>query len=215
VSAAVRMRIAGILAAALAAALCAPAAAQTLYGAEAPPEAAYVRMFRASGEVPSKPLVLGSARFELPDPGTPTAYRPVSPDIYLIRSGGHTAEIITRAEGYFTVALTGVGIRVFEDPAHEDPARSQLFLYNLSGLEQVSLSTEDGSIRVIGPLSPGQAGTVTVNAVSVPLAVYAGGELLELLGDPVLERGSSYSAFVFERAGTISVMWTEAVLALD
>jgi hypothetical protein len=54
-----------------------------------------------------------------------------------------------------------------------------------------------------------------VNAVPVRLALFAGGELLQPLGDPGLQRGSSYSAFVFEQNGSPEVLWVEAALALE
>ena len=214
-SAAGRGWIAGLLGVTLAAVLCLPASAQTLYGSRAPKDSAYVRVFRVPGQGSGRALVLGSTRFEQPDPGGVTPYRPVSPDIYQIRSDGKAAEIIPRARRYYTIALTRRGVKVYEDPAHEDPARSQLVLYNLGGLEQVGLSTEDGKTRVIGPLAPGEAQTVLVNSVPVRLGVFAGGGLLDSLGDLGLERGSSYSVFVFEQEGGSGVQWAEARLALD
>ncbi|MBN1836536.1 MAG: alginate O-acetyltransferase AlgF [Spirochaetales bacterium] len=203
-----------LLAVALAAGPCAAAGAQTLYGAAAPPGAAYVRLFRAAGDG-ARPLALGPVRFEAAGPGSMTPYRPVPPDIYQLRSGGHSAEIIPRAGAYYTLALTAGGIRVFEDPAHTDPARAQLVLYNLSSLERVDLRTEDGKTQVIPPLAPGSADRVTVNAVPVRLAVFARGEALHPIGDPGLRRGSSYSAIVFEQEGRTAVLWVEAALLID
>ena len=204
-----------MLATALAVGPSAAAAAQTLYGAGAPPGAAYVRVFQATDAEGAGPLKLGSARFEAPGRGSVTPYRPVSPDVYLVRSGGHSAEIIPRAERYYTVAFTGEGIRVIEDPAHTDPARAQLVLYNLSSLDQVDLRTADGKTLLIVPLAPGSVGRVTVNAVPVRLAVFALGAMLHLVRDPGLSRGSSYSTFVFEENGRAEVLWAEAALALD
>jgi len=201
--------------AALGAAVCAPAVAQTLYGAAAPPGAAYVRVFRAAAGAPGRALILGATRFQVQEPGSVTPYRPVSPDVYQVRSDGHSAEIIPGVGRYYTVALTRQGIRVVEDPAHTDPARAQLVLYNLSSLQRVELRSEDGRTRVIPPLAAGEAGRVTVNAVPVRLAVFADGEMLEAARDPGLGRGSSYSAFVFEEDGRARVLWAEAALALD
>jgi hypothetical protein len=195
---------------------CVPAAAQTLYGDKAPPDAAYVRVFRVpSGAGGEQALILGSARFEPQDRASVSPYRPVFPDIYQIRGGGSAAEIIPRAGRYYTIAVTPGEIRVIEDPAHTDPARAQLVLYNLSGRRQVALTTEDKETPLLPPASPGEVERITVNAVPVRLAVFAGGELLQLLGDPGLRRGSSYSAFVFEQPGRAAVLWAEAALALE
>lgn len=192
---------------------CVPAASQTLYGAAAPPGAAYVRLFRAVDGSPGRPLILGPARFGAVGHGAVTAYRPVPPDIYQLRSDGHAAEIIPRAGRWYTVAVTRQGVRVFEDPVHADPARAQLVLYNLSALLAVGLSTQDGRTPVIAPIAPGTAARVTVNAVPAALGVFAEAAVLREVGDPGLRRGSSYSAFVFEDGGQTAVLWAEAVLA--
>jgi hypothetical protein len=216
VSGVVRIRAVLLAALALYAGLCTPAAAQTLYGDKAPADAAYVRVFRVpSGSGGEKALILGSARFEARVRPGVSPYRPVSPDIYQVRAGGHAAEIIPRAGRYYTIAITPGGVRVIEDPAHTDPARAQLVLYNLSGLPQVALCTEDGRTPVLAPAAPGEVKRITVNAVPVRLALFAGGELLRLLGDPGLQRGSSYSVFVFEQHGSTEVLWMEAALALE
>ena len=204
-----------VAAAVLGAGLGAPATAQTLYGERAPRDAAYVRLFRAVDGQPGRALALGAARFEALGHGAVSPYRPVAPDIYQIRSDGHLGEIIPRAQRYYTVTVTRGGIQVFEDQAHTDPARAQLVLYNLSSLEQVSLSTEDRRTQVIPPVSPRAAEGITVNAMPVRLGVFSAGRVLRLLGDPKLSRGSSYSALVFDEEGQTAVHWAEAVLVLE
>jgi alginate O-acetyltransferase complex protein AlgF len=171
-------------------------------------------VFRAQDETAARALVLGSTRFDVHLRGL-SDYRVVSPGIYQIVLGEGTSEIIARPGGYYTVAATRDGVRVFEDPAHTDPARAQLVLYNLSNLEAVDLRTEGADTIVIPPLSPGAAGRITVNAVSVRLAVFSNGGFHYGLGDLGLERGSSYSVFVFDENRETGVFWAEAALTLD
>ena len=188
----------------------AQAAADTLYGAEAPKDVAFVRVVRLTDG--AGPLDVGSQRFA-PGPGDVTPYRPVLPDIYLIRSGGREVELIPKVRRYYTLTLTPEGIRIFEDVEHTDPARAQLVLYNLLPSERVDLRTADGRTSVIAGVGPGLAGRVNVNAVPVTLGVFGSAGPLAVVGDPGLSRGGSFSVFVFGSGSAPQVFCAQAELA--
>jgi alginate O-acetyltransferase complex protein AlgF len=187
------------------------AGADTLYGAQAPKDAAFVRVFRAVEA--EGPLEVGARRFD-PPPGGVTPYRPVLPDIYLLRSGAQELELIPQVRHYYTVALTPEGLIVFEDVEHADPARAQLVLYNLLR-ETVELKTADGRTPVIAGVAPGEAGRIKVNAVAVQLGVFDAAGPLAMLGDPGLRRGASYSVFVFPGGSGPEALCAKAELAKD
>jgi alginate O-acetyltransferase complex protein AlgF len=188
------------------------AGADTLYGTQAPKDAAFVRVFRAveGGEA----LEIGARRFAPPRGGV-TPYRPVLPDIYLLRAGGRELELIPKIRRYYTLVLTAEGLRVFEDVEHTDPARAQLVLYNLLPGEPVELKTADGRTPVIAAVAPGQAGRVSVNPVPVQLAAFGAGGAAVVLGDPGLRRGASYSVFVFPGGSGPQALCAKAELAKD
>ncbi len=194
----------------LAASLGNQAAADSLYGTQAPKDAAFVRFFRASEN--TEPLELGSKRFDPPVGGV-TPYRPVLQDIYLLESGGQEMELIPKIGRYYTVAAIGQRILVFDDVEHTDPARAQVVLYNLLPAARVELKTADGRTSVITGVRPGEAGRVNVNAVPVKLGVFGSEEPLGQPGDPGLKRGASYSVFVFESGSGPRVVWAKAELA--
>jgi alginate O-acetyltransferase complex protein AlgF len=186
--------------------------ADTLYGTQASKDAAFVRVFRAvDGE---GPLEVGARRFDPPRGGV-TAYRPVLPDIYLLRAGAQELELIPQVRRYYTLALTAEGLRLFEDVEHTDPARAQLVLYNLLAREKVELKTADGRTPVIAAVSPGQAGRINVNPVAVQLAVFGAAGAPAMLGDPQLRRGASYSVFVFAGGSGPQAVCLKAELAQD
>jgi alginate O-acetyltransferase complex protein AlgF len=186
--------------------------ADTLYGTQAPKDAAFVRVFRAVDG--SGPLEVGARRFDPPRGGV-TPYRPVLPDIYLLRAGGEELELIPRVRRYYTLALTAEGLRVFEDVEHDDPARAQLVLYNLLPQARVELKTADGRSSVIAAVGPGQAGRVNVNPIAVQLGVFGTDGLRAALGDPGLRRGASYSVFVFPGGSGLKAVCLKAELAQD
>ena len=189
-----------------------PAGADTLYGTQAPEDAAFVRFFRAvdSGGV----LEVGARRLDPPRGGA-TPYRPVLPDIYLLRAGGQELELIPKVRHYYTLALTAQGLLVFEDVEHADPARAQLVLYDLLPRERVELKTADGGTSIIAAVGPGEAGRVNVNAVPVRLGVFGTAGPLSIIGDPGLRRGASYSVFVFQSGSAPEVLCAKAELAQE
>jgi alginate O-acetyltransferase complex protein AlgF len=186
------------------------AVADTLYGTQAPKDAAFVRLFRATDGGGS--LELGAGRFDPPRGGV-TPYRPVPPDIYLLRTGGRETELIPKVGRYYTLALTPEGIRIFEDVEHTDPARAQMVLYNLLPLDRVDLKTAEGRTTVIAGVGPGEAGRMNVNAVPVKLGVFVAAGPLAMVGDPGLKRGASYSVFVFESGPAPEIVCAKAELA--
>ncbi len=188
------------------------AGADTLYGTQAPKDAAFVRVFRAVEG--GGPLEVGARRFDPPRGGV-TPYRPVLPDIYLVRAGGQELELIPRVRRYYTLVLTAEGPRVFEDVEHTDPARAQLVLYNLLPRERVELKTADGLTPVIAAVGPGEAGRVIVNPVPVQLGVFGAAGPAVTLGDPGLRRGASYSVFVFPGGSGPQALCARAELAQD
>jgi alginate O-acetyltransferase complex protein AlgF len=188
------------------------AGADTLYGVQAPTDAAFVRVFRAVEA--GGALEVGARRFDPPRGGV-TPYRSVLPDIYLLRSGSQELELIPQVRHYYTVALTAAGSIVFEDVEHTDPARAQLVLYNLLPGQKVELKTADGRTPVIAAVGPGEAGRINVNAVPVRLGVFGAAGPLAMLGDPALRRGASYSVFVFPGASGPEVLCAKAELAKD
>jgi alginate O-acetyltransferase complex protein AlgF len=193
------------------------AAAETrsVYGPQVPGDTAFVRLVNAiPGKVPLD-IELGATRYRALGYAMASPYRPVTPDIYQIEAGGNEGEIIAKSGRYYTIACTPAGICIFEDPAHTDPARAQLFLYNLSALPLLDLRTADGKSRVISGVSPRSAGTAVVNAVRVPLAVFSGGTSVAGLGDLGLARGSSFSVFVLAAGPSPLVFTIKARVALE
>lgn len=200
---------------ALAAALCiavAPASAQSrsIYGSGVDADAALVRLVDAgaSGEVE---LWLGAVTLAVTKPGEATPYRPVVADIFMLSYLGERYEFMPEPGALYTVAATAGGLVVLEDERHDDPARAQLYFYNL-GAAPAELRTADGSVIVIGPCAPGGSAQAAVNPVQASLAAYSGGARA---GAPValrLERGASHSVFAYPGASGPAAFAVKATL---
>lgn len=207
-----------LLAAALAAAVAAGpahAAGRSVYGPETPGDSAFVRVVHAAPGWPSIEPELGSTRFGALSFGQATAYRPVAPDIYLFTAGSLEQELIPGSGRYYTVAVLPDAVVVLEDPAHTDPARAQVFLYNLSTAARVDLATVDGRTTVVAGVKPRSSGMAVVNAVSARLAVRGGGSPLAVIGDLGLARGSSFSVFVLGSSSSPTVFTLRAAVQVE
>jgi len=183
------------------------AGTRSVYGPEVPGDAAFVRI--VNGVPGSTPLAseLGATLFDPLAYAEVSPYRAVTPDIYLFSAAGEEQEIIPLSGRYYTVAVLPGAVVVLEDPAHTDPARAQLFLYNFSSLPSADLATADGKTRVIAAVLPRSSGLAVVNAVAASLAVTSGGARVKLIGDLGLARGSSFSVFVLD-GGSAAVVFT-------
>jgi len=183
------------------------AGTRSVYGPEVPGDAAFVRI--VNGVPGSTPLAseLGATLFDPLAYAEVSPYRAVTPDIYLFSAAGEEQEIIPLSGRYYTVAVLPGAVVVLEDPAHTDPARAQLFLYNFSSLPSADLATADGKTRVIATVLPRSSGLAVVNAVAASLAVTSGGARVKLIGDQGLARGSSFSVFVLG-GGSAAVVFT-------
>lgn len=202
---------------ALAILVAAPSCADTrsVYGPEVPGDAAFVRIVNA---VPgSSPLQaeLGATTFDPLSYAQVSPYRAVTPDIYLFSADDEELEIIPMSGRYYTVAVLPDAIVVLDDPAHTDPARAQLFLYNLSSLPRIDLATADGKTRVIADVRSRSSGLVIVNAVAASLAVTSGGARVTLVGDLGLARGSSFSVFVLGGGSATAVFTAKARVQVE
>lgn len=183
---------------------------KSVYGLQAPGDVAFVRVVNATaGKTPIQ-VDLGATRYDKLGFAEVSSYRAVIPDIYQIRAADYEKEIIPKIGLYYTIICAPKGIHIIEDVTHTDPARAQLFLYNVSSFPHVDLRTADGKTIVISGISPHQYGQVVVNAISVSFAVFSGGTRLGEVGDLGLERGSSFSVFVLDGEASAIVFAVKA-----
>jgi hypothetical protein len=186
------------------------AAQESVYGPAAPPGAGFVRVFFAASPAETVTVDIGNVAFGPVSGGAVTPYRPVSEGLYLLRLPGRETELFTRAGAYQTVLVTAEEIAVVPDRSHEDPAKAQLVLYNVSTRARVALVTAEAGQAVIPALAPLTGSAIAVNAVAVRFAVTVGNDdsphTVEVAPFS-LRRGASFSIFAFEPGeGVVTVV---------
>jgi len=173
----------------------------SLYGADAPEDAGFVRVFnhRSDGAVSS--LWVGATEFRQLPTGESSAYRPVTPEIHMVYLNDAFEELIAREGRYYTIVLQDDGLSIHQDPTHERADLAQILVYNLDVAGTVALKSADGATTVVDGVMSGEAGAVAVNPVAVELAVFVDDQMQAELGDIGLERGQSYAVFVSTAEG--------------
>ena len=186
-----------------------------LYGSGTSDSTVLVRLINAQ-ESRSAVLRLGQARLEAPAPGSMTSYHAIAADIYILRYEGTSREFIPRRGMLYTLVAAGSrGLLILEDEAHNDPARAQIYAYNMSfdstGLSAagVSIKTADGQLEVFKTLVPGSSSFRAVNAVRVQLAVFkSDGRRVSTPFELNLARGSSTTVLLLPGAGEVVEVFT-------
>lgn len=209
------MRLVTSLALAILVAAPGVAGTRSVYGPEVPGDAAFVRIVNAVPGSSDLETELGATTFDPLSYAEVSPYRAVTPDIYFFSADDEELEIIPKSGCYYTVAVLPDAIVVLDDPAHTDPARAQLFLYNLSSLPRIDLATADGKTRVIADVRSRSSGLAIVNAVAASLAVTSGGARVKLVGDLGLARGSSFSVFVLGGGSATAVFTAKARVQVE
>lgn len=183
-----------------------------LYGESAPEDAACVRLFNASETSGPFKIDLGTTRLKTKGFTDISAYRPVRPDIYQVKIGELQQEVVAGVGKYYTLVYLPDSLIVFDDPAHTDPARAQLFLYNLTYMSNLTLMTADGQTVVVDAVAPRESKDAKVNAMPITFALFQGGDLLQTLPELALKRGQSYSIFVMHEGDGVRAVVVQAVV---
>ena len=173
----------------------------SLYGAGAPADAAFVRVFNNRSDGAVSRLWVGATEYRNLSPGHSSAYRPATPEIHTVYLNDLFQEFIPREGSYYTLLLLDDRLQIHQDPAHTRADLAQILVYNLDVSGPVSLRSTDGAITVIGDVKSGESGAIAVNPVAVELAVFVGDEKQVELGDIGLERGQSFAVFVVGAEG--------------
>lgn len=145
-----------------------------LYAPSRPEDAALVRAVNASSGEYASAIDIGPLRIESLAPGEASPYHLVPAGVYMI--GGQGGTVFTPEGGSFVTIVTGYdpgdsrSIRLFEDVPHDDPARGQLVLYNLTDRE-LSLVAIRPETTVFEAVSAGESAAIAVNAVTVQLEI--------------------------------------------
>ncbi|WP_348673361.1 alginate O-acetyltransferase AlgF [uncultured Abyssibacter sp.] len=176
-----------------------------LYGPEAPPGSAFVRIFNAT---PSSVAggTIGGEPVETLDQYEASSYAFVPAGDHTISFGPDSLTRTLEADRYYTATLGDGGLTLHALDTPEDDLKALVVFYNLTDSGSLQLKTADGS-ATIAEAADGDFATREVNPLRVAMAVYAGDQMLADT-DPVnLARGRAFSLFVTPGRGQPRLTW--------
>ena len=169
-----------------------------IYGPNAPPQSAFLRLFNATPQ-PLVGVSLGNEQI-----GDIGAYKAsefvyVPPGPYTLSANGVRQTFKLASNHYYTAVLRDGQLSLLDNERYRNKMKSLVILYNLVDGGALSLRTGDGRAAVVDGVAPNAFGTREVNAVKTTLALYSGNERVAAVPPVTLERGRAFSLFV---AGT-------------
>ncbi len=163
----------------------------SLYGLSLDDSAILVRLINLRSQ-DSVSLRLGANRISLDAPGDISTYYPIPADVFILRHHGENTEFLPQQGTVYSILLFDDSLEILEDQAHNDPIRCQLYVYSGSYQQKLSLRTADGNQTLISDIDAGRSSFVSVNPVSVELAIFSqDGRRISEAFDPAMSRGDS------------------------
>ncbi len=195
------------------------AAQDGLYGPQDSDDA-LVRVIHAAPGAGRLPIDLGAASYGTIGYGTITPYRPVFPGMFVLRAEGREFSFSPRTGRYYSLVFGPAGFYLLEDTTHDDPARSQVAVYNLADTGAISLhayspESPDQSVPVVSGVEPETNAAAAVNPVGVSFRVRSEKAPVDDVGAVSLRRGASFSVIVMGGGDAIDVFLVEASVAYD
>lgn len=188
--------------------------AQTLYGSGVAPEDALVRLLNISND--ARMLELGAAEIQAESYGTLTDYFPVFSGMHFIEFQEDWIEFIAESGVYYTVVISDREVRIFTDQAHTNPAKAQLYFYNLTD-EPGSLKVDADGTAVFSDIDPWSSAQMAINPLQISFALCLKNDKVETLPILPLSRGGSVSVFLIQNltTGGFSSVYAEAEIGAD
>lgn len=182
---------AAVFIAVFAAAVAAQAQDAGLYGRAVDPNASFVRVVafeQQTAMIGGKPVS--------PSQGV-SPYVNVDPGAVSVSSGGTNATLNVEPGKYYTMTMGADGERVFSDSVKSDPAKAQLYLYNLSDIPNVDLFVPAAKAVALKGVAAGQSKDVALKApLSLAFEVQKDGYTVASVDAIDLKRKAGYSIVI-------------------
>jgi len=188
--------------------LTAPARADddALYGPDAPPGSAFIRLFNATDEHDLQSQI-GDVEFDDSGAWGITEFEFLPPGQQQIVVGSVSQEISLEPDQFYTAVYDGQSVRLLQNQRYENRLKALLILYNLTDAKQLSLRTPDGSATIIDGVAQETYGTREVNAARARLSLFSGDTHVADTPPVTLNRGKAFSLFAVGPSTAPRLVW--------
>ncbi len=174
-----------------------------LYEAPVDPNSAFVRVLAPAASVA---VINGSSMDELQ--GGLSPYVNVKPGSIAVSAGEAAGSVEAAAGSYYTYAWDAAGSAIsLTDKTSNDPAKADVYLYNLSDKPEIDLFVPAAKVNAIAATPTAGSKSVSLKApLKIDVEVKAGGETIGKLDALELTRRGGISIIVSGTNGTYDVV---------
>ncbi|GAK72558.1 hypothetical protein RRU01S_26_00850 [Agrobacterium rubi TR3 = NBRC 13261] len=175
-----------------------------LYGKAVDPKASFVRVV----SVDQQTATIGGK--PVPPTQGVSPYVNVDAGSVEISSGGQSAVMTVEPGKYYTMTMGLDGERIFSDAVKNDPAKAQLYLYNLSDLASIDLFVPAAKAVALKGVAAGESMDVALKApLSLAFEIQKDGTAVAKTETIDLKRKAAYSIVITGANGRYSAVALE------
>ncbi len=165
-----------------------------LYGPEAPPGSAFIRVVNATADADLEAQV-GDKQIDRLAAWSASEFEYLPAGTQTVVAGSVKQSAQLQAGHYYTAVVDGERLRLLDNSAYDNRLKALVILYNLTDQSDLTLRTSDGKTTVVEPVARDAFGTREVNAARARLAVFAGDSKIGETPAVSLARGKATSVF--------------------
>lgn len=185
-----------------------------LYDPAPPTNAAFVRLAIGTPTIKEQQTAVGATSYG-------TVSYPALTDYRIIESGSHEVVIGELKKNlriepgkYYTIAATQDGeLLPFSEMLLENPAKSHVYLYNLSNVEPIQLIAPKHNMAVLEAVKINNLKSRDINALTISLEVKHADTSIQTFNDVVLKRRVGTSFLVTGNKDNLSALTVENRIA--
>lgn len=165
-----------------------------LYGPDAPPNSAFIRVVNASAN-PDLDAQVGDKQIDGISAWSASEFEFLPAGAQKISAGAAQQSLQLQADHYYTAVVDGERMHLFDNSAYDNRLKALVILYNLTDKDALTLRTGDGGTTVVEAVAREGFGLRQVNAARAKLAVFAGDARIAETPALTMARGKAYSVF--------------------
>jgi len=170
-----------------------------LYAPEPPENAAFVRVINGTATKLDS-LALGGIAFTNVDAESISPYQIVPEGQYASPKDAAVSWDI-QPKKYYVLTMSDSATTLVEEQGVENPAKSQVYFYNLTSKPDAALHAPKHSVDIVGGVEAGNQTSKSINALTLDISARVGGEEVELFPGVELQRRIGTTFVVSEDAG--------------
>lgn len=178
-----------------------------LYGPEAPPGSAFIRVLNASAQA-DLAAQAGNTVFDDVPAWSVSDFEYLPPGPVRIVAGDASTQATLQSNRYYTAIVDDRGLRLLDNEGYDNSLKALIILYNLTDAEDLSLRTTDGATTIVDAVDRERYGTRQVNAARARLAVFAGDRNVAETPTVTLSRGKAFSLFAVGPSSAPRLVWS-------